>query len=222
MATGEKRWLRRRRRRLKRTDHACNVLPVESVVRGVDLLRELTAMPEGGTGTDARAAKGQTGQNVSFDAWVGHAGSDLLRFARITTRDADSADLVQDALIAVFLRWSRLHEAGQADAYARRVILNGHVSRWRSWGRRVTVVDPAEMTGAAPNGEAVRDEVLAARQLLATLPAVHRAAVFMRFYDDLSYRQISDVLGCREATARSYVHRALLQLRQQLDESAST
>jgi RNA polymerase sigma factor (sigma-70 family) len=158
---------------------------------------------------------------AAFDVWVDEVGPDLLRFARITTRNLDPADLVQETLVAVFLRWSRLGDAGQADAYARRVILNGHVSRWRKWGRRVTVVDPATITEVGPDEGSRSDDVVTARQLLGALPVTQRAAVFMRFYDDLTYREITAVIGCREATARSYVHRALTQLRHQLDGSSS-
>jgi RNA polymerase sigma factor (sigma-70 family) len=155
--------------------------------------------------------------DLSFEAWVAEAGGDLLRFARITTRNVDPADLVQDALAAVFTRWSKFHDAQQAGSYARRVILNSHISRWRRWGRQVTPVDPALML-APVSTQPPTEDILTAGRLLDTLPRPQRAAVFLRFYDDLSYRQIAEVMGCREATARSHVHRALHQLKQQLDE----
>jgi RNA polymerase sigma factor (sigma-70 family) len=156
--------------------------------------------------------------DLSFEDWVAGASGDLLRFARMTTRNVEPADLVQDALTAVFTRWPKFDDdADRASSYARRVILNSHISRWRRWGRQVTPVDPLLMN--APAGQQSRtDDILVARKLLATLPLRQRAAVFLRFYDDLSYRQIADILGCREATARSHVHRALNQLQQQLDE----
>lgn len=161
-----------------------------------------------------------TGCPVDFDAWVEGAGPDLMRFAQATARGLDPADLVQDALVAVFTRWSRLSDPGLADAYARRVVLNSHISRWRTWGKRVVPVD-GRARGLTSDHEAVVDDVLAAKKLLEVLPVNHRAAVFLRFYDDLSYRQIAEIMGCREATARSHVHRALLQLRSQLDKDSN-
>ena len=59
-----------------------------------------------------------------------------------------------------------------------------------------------------------------ARRLLATLPARQRAAVALRFYDDLPFAEIGRILDCTESTARSYVHRALGQLREQLREGS--
>ncbi len=196
---------------------ACNIAGRQSVGKDVDLHRELTVSSVD-TSVAPTAPDRGSGVDASFDAWVAGASPVLLRFAAITTRDLDPADLVQDALVAVYLRWPRWKDPGQADAYARRVILNGHVSRWRRWGRRVTMVDPALLTeDPAPDGAASAD-LLTARQLLAALPVPQRAAAFLRFYDDLTYREIAEVVNCREATARSHVHRALIALKNQLEE----
>jgi RNA polymerase sigma factor (sigma-70 family) len=49
------------------------------------------------------------------------------------------------------------------------------------------------------------------------LPERQRAAVVLRFYEDLDYPEIAATLGCGEATVRSYVHRALAALRVELE-----
>jgi DNA-directed RNA polymerase specialized sigma24 family protein len=55
-----------------------------------------------------------------------------------------------------------------------------------------------------------------------SLPRTQRAAVVLRYYDDQSYddqsyAQIADLLGCTESTARSHVRRALIALRARLE-----
>lgn len=68
------------------------------------------------------------------------------------------------------------------------------------------------MTGAVPTQELKDFETwLGARG-----QALQRAAVVLRFYEDLTYAEIGKVLGCPEATARSHVHRALAALRGRL------
>ena len=57
-------------------------------------------------------------------------------------------------------------------------------------------------------------------QLCNQLPPAQRAAVVLRFYEDLSYAQIAVILDCAEATARSHVHRALVNLRARLTTGA--
>jgi DNA-directed RNA polymerase specialized sigma24 family protein len=48
---------------------------------------------------------------------------------------------------------------------------------------------------------------------------VQRTALVLRFYSDLDYAEIGHRLGCREATARSHVHRAMVALRARLEEA---
>lgn len=48
-------------------------------------------------------------------------------------------------------------------------------------------------------------------------PQRQRAAVVLRFYEDMSYAQIAEILQCSEGTARSQVHRALASLRTRLE-----
>ena len=186
----------------------------------MDLPSELAATPGTEVGSDAPAPAVAV-RPGGFDAWVGQAGPDLMRFAQVTSRGLDPADLVQDALVAVFTRWSRLTGPGQVDAYARRVVLNSHISRWRRWGKRVSPIGSLEAVEAPAGYQTAVEDVLTAQNMLGSLPVTQRAAVFLRFYDDLTYAQIAGILGCREPTARSHVHRALTQLKRELEKDTS-
>ncbi|MEP9383972.1 SigE family RNA polymerase sigma factor [Nocardioides sp. KR10-350] len=160
----------------------------------------------------------RAGRGTDFGAWVAARGGALQRFAYLVTGNADEApDLVQDALANAMPRWSELAEAGTAEAYVRRSIVNGSVSRWRKDRRLVAVEDVEHVVRRhTPDATERLDDADEAWQLVQTLPATQRAAVVLRFYEDLSFAQIALVLDCPEATARSHVHRALARLRQQL------
>ena len=58
-------------------------------------------------------------------------------------------------------------------------------------------------------------------QLCLGLPRRQRAALALRYYEDLDYPEIARVLGCAETTARSHVHRALGTLRARLEQETS-
>jgi RNA polymerase sigma-70 factor (sigma-E family) len=152
-----------------------------------------------------------------FDAWATAAGPGLLRFAEVVAGNPhDAADAVQDALTAIYPRWSRLTRAGATpDAYARRAIANHRISWWRRIGRREALgadLPDATTGGPDPDGHGVLE-------LLRDLPPRQRAAIALRYLDDLSFAEVARILDCPEATARSYVHRALQRLRTQLDTS---
>ena len=54
--------------------------------------------------------------------------------------------------------------------------------------------------------------------VLATLPERQRAALVLRFYADLPGNEIATILGCREGTVKSLIHRGLARLRQEVGE----
>ena len=49
--------------------------------------------------------------------------------------------------------------------------------------------------------------------VLAALPARMRAALVLRYYQDLPENDIAELLGCAPGTARSLIHRGLARLR---------
>lgn len=150
-----------------------------------------------------------------FESWAAARGPALVRFAHLVTGGSpDAPDLVQDALAQVWSRWRRLD--GDAEAYARRCITNGSVSRWRRLGRVRPVAQVADRGVPDPTG--VLDDADQAWGLLVTLTPVQRAAVVLRFYEERSYAEIGALLDVPETTARSHVHRALRALRTQLEE----
>ena len=53
------------------------------------------------------------------------------------------------------------------------------------------------------------------------MPDKQRTAVVLRFYEELSYAEIADLLHCAEATARSHVHRALAVLKDTLSKEGA-
>ncbi|QDO87477.1 SigE family RNA polymerase sigma factor [Ornithinimicrobium ciconiae] len=152
-------------------------------------------------------------QEQEFEAWAVSRQRGFLRSAILLTGDQSAAeDLVQEALLKVADRWSRLrHEA--PDAYARRIIYNAAVSRWRRRRRETPMADLPE-TGVAGRSEAwvAGADVRAALQALTPR---QRAVLVLRYYDDLSEQQIAQTLGVTAGTVKSQAHVALRRLREE-------
>ena len=170
--------------------------------------------------SDSAGVSGPTAPDSSpapaFEDWVVLSGPRLMKFAAAVVGPVEARDAVQDAMVAIYPRWQRLSREGGPDAYARRVIVNRRITWWRRIGRRETT-DPAPAAVTENHSDATGDAILAAR-LLQALPVRQRAAVVLRYYDDLDFAEISRILGCAESTARSHVHRALARLRTELGE----
>jgi len=157
---------------------------------------------------------------LPFEEFVGRRGDGLLELAWLITRHPEDArDAVQDALASLYPRWSHLPDGDEFEAYLYRTVVNACLSVIRRRPRALAVAEP-ERLRSAPTTEDPGIRVSAADQvwrLCGKLPARQRAAVILRFRQDLSFAEIAHVLGCREATARSHIHRALATMRSQLE-----
>lgn len=152
-----------------------------------------------------------SGGPMSFEEFVREWLGTLVRFGRVLTGDgAAGEDLAQAALVKTYPKWSRI--SGAPDAYVRRVMVNTHTSWWRRRWRETSV----EQTPDPPVRDAAEDVELEQVMwaALARLPARRRAALVLRFYEDLAIDEIADVLGCRTGTAKSLVSRGLATMRQ--------
>ncbi|WP_346385620.1 SigE family RNA polymerase sigma factor [Nocardioides sp.] len=169
--------------------------------------------------TDARPDASE----LSFDAWVEVRAAALLRFAYLVTGSQHAAeDAVQSALTRACEKWSRVRRTTDPDAYVRRMVVNAHVSGWRRSGKRELSVAEVRPTRTGPDhADAVaRDD--AVWRVCTGLPRQQRAAVVLRYYEDLEYAEIAAILDCTETTARSHVHRALTSLRAELERQEKT
>lgn len=158
------------------------------------------------------------GTGLSFEAWAEARAAGLLRFAYLVTGSQQGAeDAVQTALTRACEKWARVSRTADPDSYVRRMVVNAHVSAWRKSGQReLTVPEVHDATGIDPSEAVVRDD--AVWRVCANLPPQQRAAIVLRFYEDLDYPEIAQVLGVVEATVRSHVHRGLAALRTELSK----
>ena len=149
-----------------------------------------------------------------FAEFVAARSARLLRFAWLLTGDAASAeDLLQTVLAVTWRRWDRITEGGAVEAYVRRALVTTYVSWWRRrWrGETPTAAVPERAAGTdVPADLAVRD---ALRRALAGLSRQQRAAVVLRYAEDLSVVQTAEILGCSPATVRVQTYRAIRALR---------
>ncbi|MEO6121219.1 MAG: SigE family RNA polymerase sigma factor [Acidimicrobiales bacterium] len=127
----------------------------------------------------------------------------MVRLAYLLTGDRTAAEeLVQDAFVSVHRSWPRVTSP---PAYLRTSVVNA----CRSWGRRRTLEAVRRPQPAEP-AFLVADELWDA---LGRLPERQRAAIVLRFYEDLPDADIAAALGCRPGTVRTAIHRGLAALR---------
>lgn len=159
--------------------------------------------------------------DVLFAQFVREQTATLLRSAYLLTGNSPAAeDLVQETLLRLFPKWDRVMAADVPMAYVRRSLVNGFLNQRRRPQSREIVVDevPERLDPGVGRdiGVDVSNRDLVWR-LLATLPDRQRAALVMRYFEDLADPEIAESLGCRLGTVRSLISRGLATLREKTE-----
>ena len=167
----------------------------------------------------ADAAYG-AGAGPRFAAFVREHTPALLRTAYLLTGDAVNAEeLVQDTMVRLYPKWDRVEAADVPLAYVRRSLANGYVNQRRRASRREFAFAevPENADQRDPFGQlADRDAIWAG---LATLPERQRAALVLRYFEDLADEDIAAALGARVGTVRSLISRGLATLRGRMKDT---
>jgi RNA polymerase sigma-70 factor (sigma-E family) len=158
-----------------------------------------------------------------FDGFVAARWSALLHLARLLVGgDRHRAeDLLQEALVKLWFVWPKIAEEAP-EAYVRKVLVRAAArsARRRWWGERpVERLPEVAQAGDVSAAVAERSRLEGA---LARLPVRQRAAVVLRYYQDLPEKQVADLLGCPLGTARSHASRGVARLRQILADATES
>jgi RNA polymerase sigma-70 factor (sigma-E family) len=164
-----------------------------------------------------RTTAGDTGR--LGELYLRHADG-AARLAYLLTRDHTLAeDLVQEAFVRLAGRLVHLRDPDAFDAYLRRTVVNLSHSYFRRKKVERAYLERArgEMgmrTEERSDGSLGEGEAL--WRALGRLTGRQRAAIVLRFYEDLSEGDVAEVLRCRPGTAKSLVSRGLEAMRHEM------
>lgn len=150
---------------------------------------------------------------VDFREFVKLRGRSLVHAAYLLTGNlADAEDLVQSALAKTYQARDRIEDRKALDGYVRRAMVNTHISWWRQ--RKVAEYPtddiPDQPVADSSAGTETYDSL---RRAIDRLPQRMRAAVVLRFFEDMTEAEVADVLGISQGTVKSTVSRAVAKLR---------
>ena len=142
--------------------------------------------------------------------------------ARMTGDRAQAEDLAQDAFVKAFRNLAAFDTTRRLSSWLFRIAHNTALDTLRRTRPALVSIDELEASHAAPDPRLLAapgpDPVeqnalgLALEQALAQLRPAYRAAIALRYEENLPFDEIGHVLGIPEVTARTYVHRARKEL----------
>ncbi len=152
-------------------------------------------------------------RDEEFAGFVRSRMAALRRTAFLLCGDWHKAeDLVQNALLKAFRAWARVRP-GEEDAYVRKVLVRVAIDDSRRFWHRETAAP--ELPDAATSIVDTEGSV-DVRRALAALPVRQRAAVVLRYWEDLPVEEVGRLLGCAPGTVKSQCAKGLASLRRTL------
>jgi RNA polymerase sigma-70 factor (sigma-E family) len=150
---------------------------------------------------------------ADFTRFVTESSSRLLRTAWLLTSHREHAqDLTQLALAKTFAAWRRVRN-DDAEAYARRVMVNSYIDWWRRAPWRESPTEQLPERGVVPDHSRTIDERAALLAALSQLTRKERTIVVLRYYVDLSESEVATHVGVSVGTVKSTASKALAKLR---------
>ena len=158
----------------------------------------------------------RNGDAEAFDTLFDRYYVPVYHFARTMLDNAGAAEeVLQETFLAVTRAARRYEPRGRFRTWLMRIVRNRCLNRLESERarRRVVeesglIVEPAS-AGPSPTDCAERNEQMRrVREALAALPDRQREALVLYAFEQMTYREISDVLGMPMNTVKTLIHRA--------------
>ncbi len=137
----------------------------------------------------------------------------------------EARDVVQDAFVQAYTKLATFHRTAAFYTWLYRIAFNLSISRRRKHHPTESIERNREISGhepmdpAAPTDRLEHEErAQQVRQALSMLSDEHRSILVLRDIDDRAYEDIAEILDVPVGTVRSRLHRARMQLREQLKE----
>lgn len=122
-------------------------------------------------------------------------------------------ELAQEVIVRVVSDWGKVRRLAAPGAWAHRVAINLANSHFRRRLAERRAKQRLYARAALAVHQPDTSTAVAVRQTVASLPQRQRAVIVLRFFADLSVREVADVLGCPDGTVKSLTSKALASLR---------
>ena len=120
-------------------------------------------------------------------------------------------EVVQEAFARALRERRRFRGDGSLEAWVWKIAVNVALKQRRTAGRE-------EALAIEPSAEAASEQPLV-REAIMALPPRRRLVIFLRYFADLSYREIAEITGVREGTVAATLSQAHSELAAQLERA---
>lgn len=137
---------------------------------------------------------------------------------RMTKNPHDAQDLVQEAFIKVYEQLGKYDATGSFASWMYRVAINHCMDEFRKKRYKIRQIEIEEGSIVSVDTPELiffkNEESRRLERLVATLPEDERIIILLRYVNELSYQEISELVDAPLATVRNKLHRAKKKMRE--------
>lgn len=172
------------------------------------------------------------GNNAAFDVLLGRYQNTIHSYIYFIVRNKELAeDIFQETFVKaiVMIRQGRYEENGKFKAWIMRIAHNLIIDSYRQERAENTIsndetdvdlLNSAKLCDETIEDILVRQQVLSdVKKLVRHLPENQREVLVMRYYQDLSFKEIADITGVSINTALGRMRYAILNMRRMAEEN---
>ena len=133
---------------------------------------------------------------------------------------ADAEDITHDAFIRAYVNLRRYNVDKRFSTWIFTIAANLCRNRLRYRKNHPVGEMPIHLSGGTDPARALEQEERCdrVRAALGRLPYAYRAPLVLRFYNDLAYREISEILAIPEGTVKTRIHRGKAMLKEIMED----
>lgn len=162
----------------------------------------------------------RSGDRKAYSILVRRHQKALLRLCMRFLKDLDSAeDCVQESFIKAYERLNSFEARASFKSWLFQIAINTAKNKLRDRFSDMTDIDdvPLAVAAVAETTMVHGDVAKVLQQHIEELPFKQRTALVLRVYEDLSFKEIAEVMECPYDTAKANYRHALMRLREELE-----
>lgn len=185
-------------------------------------MQEMNPNPEASGA--ALMLRAKQGDESAFRELVERYQDDVIGLCyRYLGNQVDAEEAAQEVFIRLYRSRTSYAPNGKLSTYLYRITVNCCLNtirnqkrrRWLSFDMLREVHSPSDLNDPESVFEQKERETLI-RRMIDSLPKNQKTALLLKRYQELSYEEIADVMGCSVSSVESRLHRARQTLRKKL------
>jgi RNA polymerase sigma-70 factor, ECF subfamily len=163
--------------------------------------------------------KAQKGDDQAFIKLIHKEKEKLYRIAFLYVKnESDSLDIVQDTIYKAYISIGNLKDSSYFSTWLTRILINTALDFIKK-NNKVIPIDQDSLERIESSERLMLEDKMDLFTAIEGLTEKYKTVIILRYYQDLTIKQIAEFLECPEGTVKTNLHRAINELKGKFKEA---